>query len=429
MCRILRFYIYTQAGSPETAFDSCTSCPKSSSTMRFDQQKPAFTEYVFRLGFHPLFRRFWKPKLEGGARFLPLEKPCFVYGNHSNNFDPFITNMFTDWGDSTAGVLTQEYFRKPFLRHCMKSIRLMPTRKHIPDPHLIRTIYKRIQNNESFLIYPEGGRRWSGTPIPWIESTAKIFIKSGVRIYPIITHGSYISWPRWATYPRPARIRIVAHEPFQFDRKTPVEEALKLLKAPMDFDENIVADELKPKWAYKPAAGIHRLLYRDPDTGANGGIYTPDGTYVVNRAGTLKYKMLPDSTLLDESSGEILTTDTLYQRVKSLPLDTGAQDALVINKVDMHWEDEFPALYAKGEVNAALYVDRIHITGASVDRTVPVGDLLHPGVERNAKLQLFLKDEMIQLTFKKDGSALQWQDTLLRLMEQEQAAVDTRSGA
>ena len=55
----------------------------------------------------------------------------------------------------------------------MTEIGLIPTRKHVPEPHLIRKIYKKVENKEAIVIYPEGGRRWDGRPLPWIESTAK----------------------------------------------------------------------------------------------------------------------------------------------------------------------------------------------------------------------------------------------------------------
>ena len=387
--------------------------------MRYErQQTPSFLEYLFRLGIHPLFKLYWKPKFNGG-RYLPLEKPCFVYGNHANNYDPFILNIFTRWGDSTAGVLTQEYFRKPFLRKGLEGIRLLPTRKHLPDPQLIRKLYKKIEKRESIVIYPEGGRRWSGRPIPWIESTAKIFVKSGIPIYPVVTHGSYVSWPRWATYPRPARLRIELHDPFVFDRKTPFEEALKKLKAPIEIDECIVPEDVKPKWAYKPAAGIHLLLYRDPETGENAGVYTPDGNHVINRAGTYRYKMLPDSTLLDEKTDDILTTGELHERVRTLPLEPSPEGDLVRNNVEMHVEEQFPELIPKGVVEASLYPDAIVLKNKDVDMRIGLESIQLPGVERNSKLQLFMQNQMVQLNFVREGSALQWQETITRLKEKE----------
>lgn len=377
------------------------------------------SEFTARTFIFPFFKLLWRPKLSSGERYLPLESPCFVYGNHSHNYDPFILNLFTPSGFGTTGVLTQEYFRGKLSGTIMRNLRLIPTRKHIPEPHLIRKLFKKIEKQERIVIYPEGGRRWDGRPLPWIESTAKIFVKSGIPIYPVSTLGSYIAWPRWAKYPRPAKMRITCHEPFQFERKAPFEEALAKLKAPIDFDESIVPDELKPKWAYRPADGIHRLLYRDPETGENGGIFTPDGTYVENRAGSLKLKMLPDSTLLDEKSGEVLTTPDLYARVKALPLEKNAGGALIENEVILHSEEAFPELTAHGTVRATLYEDAVHLKGGDVDWKISMADLFHAGIERSSKLQLFQKDRMLQLTFPfEGGSALHWQDVFYRLQKQ-----------
>lgn len=378
------------------------------------------TEFAARAFVFPFFKLFWRPKLSDGSKRMPLQNPCFVYGNHSHNYDPFILNLFTDWGNGTTGILTQEYFRGKLSAAAMRDMRLIPTRKHLPEPHLIRKIFKKIENQERIVIYPEGGRRWDGRPLPWIESTAKIFVKSGIPVFPISTLGSYVAWPRWAKYPRPARMRITCHEPFVFNRKDPFEEALAKLKAPINFDESIVPDELKPKWAYRPADGIHRLLYQDPETGANGGLYTPDGTYVVNQAGTLKYKMLPDSTLLNEKTGEVLTTGQMYDRVKALPLQKNSSGALVENEVVLHLEEQFPDLIPKGTVRAVLYEDAVHLKGDDVDVKVNMEDIIHAGIERSSKLQLFQKDRMFQLAFPfEGGSALHWQDVFYRLKKQD----------
>ena len=384
--------------------------------MREDGRRvPALAECVIRLTIQPFSRLMWKPQLVNGGRYAQLEKPCFVYGNHSHNYDPFIFNMFTPWMDSTTGVLTKEYFRNRFMNARLDDIELYPTRKHVPEPHLIRNIYKQINYNRSFLIYPEGGRRWAGQPIPWIESTAKIFAKFGLPVYPIITEGSYISWPRWAKYPRPARMRITLGEPMRFNRKMPIDDVLAQLKAPIDFDETIMPDELKPKWAYKPAVGIHRLIYRDPDTGDNGAIFTPDGNYVENRARTLRYKMLPDSTLLDEKSGEIVTTATLYNQVKTLPLTANKDGIIIEDHVDLFEEPEFPELIPHGKATVRLYTDRVSLKSNAYQANIPIEKVLYVGVERNYMLQVFLADKMMQFNFKGAGSALQWQDTLLRM--------------
>jgi 1-acyl-sn-glycerol-3-phosphate acyltransferase len=374
-----------------------------------------FGETAIRLGLLPFARRFCKLELVGEGRYIDIERPCFIYGNHSHNYDPFLLNHFIPWGESTRGVLTKEYFRGRLLNKILTDIELGPTRKHVPEPHLIRDIYRMIAAKYAILIYPEGGRRWDGRPAPWIESTAKVFVKSGIPVYPVITHGSYTAWPRWATYPRRARIRIEVKPPLQFDRKTPFEEALALLKAQIAIDETIVPEDLKPYFAYKPAQGIQRLIYRDPVSGANGGVYTPDGTYVVNAAGTFRYRMQKDSTLLDEKTGEVLTANIFYDQVRAMPLERDAGGAFIRNTVKMHTEEQFPRLDSHGKVEIALFPDEIRIKGASINMALALEDVLYSGIERNSRLQLSLAEEMIQFTFDGDGSALQWEETIQRI--------------
>ena len=349
-------------------------------------------------------------------RRFEVEYPCFIYGNHSHNYDPFLLNVFAPWRKTTDGVLTREYFRSPFVSKHLGQMGIVPTRKHVPEPALIRTLFEKVKHDRSIVIYPEGGRRWAGRPMPWIESTAKLFIKMGVPIYPVITEGSYVGWPRWADYPRRSRIRIRFEDPIRLDRKMPFEEALKILRAPIDIDENIVPEEIRPKRAYRPASGIQRLLYRDPDTGEIGGIYTPDGTYVVNKAGTIRWKMLPDSTLLDEATDTLYTTGDLYEKVKNFPLETDKDGILIKNRVEVHEEMEYPNLVSRGSFEATLYNDHLTLKNSQTQQTISLEEIRFTGIERNCKLQLYFNpDQLIQLNFNQDGSALQWENTVKTL--------------
>jgi 1-acyl-sn-glycerol-3-phosphate acyltransferase len=355
----------------------------------------------------------WRPTIRGRVDALG-NGPAFFYGNHSNRWDPFILNCFTPSMDPTGGVMTQEFFRKPFLRWALSRLDIHPTRKRIAEPHLIRTLHRMVDDGRKIVIYPEGGSRWAGRPEPWIESTAKVFVRMGIPVYPVITHGSYTSWPRWARFARPGRVEVEILEPLQFGRKTPLDEAIRLLKDPIQLDENAPANHLRPKWAHRPADGIHRLLYRDPKTGLRDSIFTRDGLHVQNVDGSWRLRMLPDSTLLDETSGEIFHTGDLYEQVRAMPLSKERDGSIVSNDVELFSETDFPDLTPLGPVTATLYDDAIRLRGAE-DRTVPVEDLRGVDVERNFKLQLFLDDEMLQLSFVGRGSALAWRDALRTL--------------
>ncbi|HMB89506.1 MAG TPA: 1-acyl-sn-glycerol-3-phosphate acyltransferase, partial [Rhodothermales bacterium] len=116
------------------------------------------SEWILRHTIIPFIKALWRPTLVDNGCFP--EGPCFIYGNHSNNLDPFILNVFTRNGDPTSGVMTQEYLKKGAIGWLMRGIGLLGTRKQVPEPHLIKKIYQRLDAGRAVVIYPEGGRRW-----------------------------------------------------------------------------------------------------------------------------------------------------------------------------------------------------------------------------------------------------------------------------
>ncbi len=370
---------------------------------------------LFRAVFGPFVATYWRPKLVGSVRGIFGTDPCFIYGNHCNRWDPFILNSFSPWSRPTAGVMTQEFFRKPFLSWALRSLDLQPTRKRIAEPGLVRAVHRMIDAGHSIVIYPEGGSRWAGRPEPWIEATAKIFVRSGLPVYPVVMNGSYVTWPRWADHPRPGRVEVEILEPIVFDRQTPVDEALARLKALIAIDENSVPNRLKPRWAFRPAAGIERLLYRDPFTGDVAGLFSKDGRTVRNRAGSVELRMCPDSSMVDERTGEVYLTGDLYDRILAMPFTPDKTGALRSDTVDVLVESDFPKLVPLGTGRAALHDDGVRLTGIDTLAHIAITEIRTCDVERNFKLQLFLGDSMVQFSFVHGGSALGWRDALRHL--------------
>ncbi len=343
------------------------------------------------------------------------EGPCFLYGNHSNRWDPFVLNCFTPWGRPTAGVMTQEFFRKPFLRWALSSLDLQPTRKRIAEPRLVRAVKELLDRGEKVVIYPEGGSRWAGRPEPWIESTAKIFMRFGYPVHPVIMHGSYVTWPRWATYPRPGRIRVEVLPPIEFDEGGGLSEALQKLKAPIRIDENVAEDDLCPSWAHKPADGIHKLLYRDPVTGMYRGLLTRDGTSVTNLEGSLKLTMLPDSRLLDDSTGEVQTTAELYEQIKAVPFTPDREGVYLHDLAEVSEERDFPRLSKAMLMSVRLTRDSILLGDGRDRKVIALDDIQAIDIERNYKLQIALAHKMVQIAFTGQGSALAWMNALTQV--------------
>jgi 1-acyl-sn-glycerol-3-phosphate acyltransferase len=382
-------------------------------------QKKPFPKFasvaVLRSALSTPSRVLWRPRLIGIENF-PSEGPAFLYGNHSNRWDPFIINCFTRTMNPTAGVMTREFFRSEFVSRAFASVGILPTSKRLAEPFLVRQVLQLLRQNRTIVIFPEGGSRWDGTPLPWMEATVKLFVRTGVPIHPVKIHGSYWSWPRWADNPRTSRVIVEALPPFTFARDTPIDEATTILRAVTDFDESVESNSRPPSRAFRPAAGIHRLLYRDPweDSGA---LSTSDGYIVRAGSSDRMLRMRPDSSLEDLSSGVIYTATELYRRIRSLPLVRGDDGALLTDDVAVFEETEFPNLIPVGPGNVRLFDDRIEID-LPTRRVIPLEDVIYCDIERNFKLQLYLRGReiaMLQFSFMDAGSALQWKDALGRI--------------
>jgi 1-acyl-sn-glycerol-3-phosphate acyltransferase len=371
-------------------------------------------ELSIRSAIFPLVRGLWKTRVVAGLEYLNGE-PCFLYGNHSNNLDPFLVNWDVPLGQCSSGVLTAEFMQKGFVPTVFRSIGLLSTRKRVPEPQLVGRILRLLRAGRNVLIYPEGGRRWDGRPAAWISSTAKLFSRAGVPVHPVITNGSYVAWPRWADWPRPARIEVTVLPAVDLSGISGTEEAVARLAAPIAQDENLPPPHLRPKWAFRPADGIERLLYRDPLTGEHGGLSTEDGHRISNAGRTMRWRMLPDSRILDEKSGEIHLTGDLYRRIRDLPLEPSAGGYILQNRVTMLEGAGLGGMLNKGRTAVSLSRTHLRLKTSRTEETIGLEDVLYAGVERNYKLQLTLQDRILEFHFTSGGSALQWEDALQHL--------------
>ena len=372
--------------------------------------KQIAAELAFHSSIIPFSKAFWDVELLNGHHLPP--GPCFFYGNHSNNFDPFILNGFTEVGGSTAGVMTMEYLKEGILAGLFKASGVVGTQKRVPEPHLIRRILKMVQDGRRIVIFPEGGRRWDGRPAPWIESTAKVFMKLGIPVYPIRIHGSYVGWPRWATYPRPAHIKLEVCPAVDFSDCLTLKDGIERLKKPINFDENIVSDDIRPAWAFKPAAGITKLIYRDVESGKFGG-FQESGTHLIRLSDSKKWRVQADSSLKDEITGEVTYTAEWYQALRRAPLSPVSDRPVLSHPARISFTDNGGLRCYEGFETASLWSSHISFSGG---RTVPLEDVLYTGVEKNSKIWVLTKDGIVNIELHLTGSVLAWQDVLNTLI-------------
>ncbi len=384
----------------------------------FSKNERGFSDFMFRLQrmtIIPTMRYFCSPRIIGRDH-MPLTGPVFIFGNHSNNFDPFIVNHKMTQ-EPTAGVMTSEYFRKATSRLFMGSIGIVPTVKYVPDPGVVRDLVRMKDQKRMVVIYPEGGRRWDGQPKPVVESTLKVFYKFGLPVHGVRVHGNYLNWPRWADYPRRNTCLLEFMKPFQASDFGSFEAFRDACMDVLNIDDYNPPEECFPQKAKQPAKGIHKLLFRCPITGQSQMVNTADGSTVASSVADWSYTMDPASRLVD-ARGQRHSLIDAYKAMCSLPMLAGTEGLMLEQPAEVLVEFEYPNLISKGTGTAKLFTDRVEWSAGSESGILPIQDILYISIEQSRKISLTTRNYMLQFIFPAT-SPLEWQHYLRRLQTGE----------
>ena len=388
----------------------------------FQKNERGYSDKAFkflRSTLIPATRVLFRPRILNPEN-MPLTGPCFIYGNHANYFDPFMINVPMT-KEPTAGVMTRDQFHKTLPRIFMDGIGIVPTSKYVPEPGIVRSVIRMIDQNRMIVIFPEGGRRWDGRPKPLIETTLKLFWKMRIPVHPVQIHGSYLGWPRWADNLRRASVELHFLDPLHASDFDSYESFAATCRELISFEEYDPPASARPVSCSKPAAGIERFLYRCPDTGENGAFFTPDGREVFCRTSSLHYRM-DVSSRLHTVQGETVSLIDLYDRIRSLPMVyENRKSTLLLKKSGSQ-------IYKIGDRDELTNLDRGLAELTSEALTVYLGSdryrlLMHEirylSIEQNHKLTI-TSDKMRMQIDLEGQSALQWKHYILRLKSGEE---------
>ena len=386
----------------------------------FSKGERGFSSFTFpfiRSLIIPTARYLFSPVVTNPQN-VPTTGPCFIFGNHANYFDPFFINLdMTE--EPTAGVMTRDQFHKTLPRIFMDSIGIVPTSKYVPEPGIVRSVLKMIDNRRMIVIFPEGGRRWAGKPKPLIETTLKLFWKMNIPVHPVQIHGSYLSWPRWADKPRKSTIEVRWLDPLHAANFDSYSSFANTCRQILEFDEYHPPDSVQIHSCPKPAAGIERFLYRCPETGKTGAVFSPDGTTVFSRTAPLYFKMDLRSRLVD-SHGEPHSLVAMYEKINQMPMAKDRESVLLTNAgCRLNEINESHELIEKGSGYAELTPESLLLSLGSTKTLLPLEEILYMSVEQNHKITFTTTKGIHQLELK-NASALQWKNYIRRLKSGEQ---------
>ena len=170
-----------------------------------DQGQNRFSVHLMRgsllLAMRVLFRIEHR-----GMENIPARGPLIITPNHVTYFDPFWVSVriyravrFMAWDKIFAIPITGAIFRW---------LGAFPVNLEAPEFGAYRNALTILQKQEALMIFPEGGRSPDGTLLPFKEGAARLALKTGASILPVLVEGGERVWSPQMYIPRPCKVVV-----------------------------------------------------------------------------------------------------------------------------------------------------------------------------------------------------------------------------
>lgn len=141
-----------------------------------------FIKAFFRLFFALLYR----VEKEG---FEVFEKPgkALIFANHQNNLDPLTIGCYVK--PRIRAMAKKELFKTKIGTWFFTLCGAFPIDRGNADLNAIRTAIRALNDDSKLLIFPEGTRNFTTTPLPVKPGAIMIAIKAKAPVVPVFVSG------------------------------------------------------------------------------------------------------------------------------------------------------------------------------------------------------------------------------------------------
>jgi len=146
-----------------------------------------------------------------GWERIPASGPLLLISNHVTYFDPFWIGVrcyrairFMAWdklfGFAPAGALFRWFGA-------------FPVSLTNPESSAYKQALRILQKGEALVMFPEGGRSDTAQLAPFKEGFARLALRTGATIVPVVIQGGERVWGRPMRLPHPRKVRVHFLEP------------------------------------------------------------------------------------------------------------------------------------------------------------------------------------------------------------------------
>jgi len=219
--------------------------------------------FLLQMIAKPLFHVEWH--VDPRIRTLPM--PLVILGNHPSYLDPFLVACAL-YPMKINFLAAASFFRTKIFESLLYRAGVIPKTQFRADSGAIKSMLKVVRRNGVLGIFPEGARSIDGTPLPIEETIAKFIKKVGGSVVVAVSHGAYLTWPRWSGSGfRRGRIGIDIKLLFTREEvdALPAQRIHADIVHALDFHEYRWQE--KPRVSFRsraPALGLHNILHQCP---------------------------------------------------------------------------------------------------------------------------------------------------------------------
>jgi len=162
------------------------------------------------------FCRYLTIKYNAFYKFIDSEPepPFFMFANHAHKHDPFLIGGHIQ---HPLNYMANVEAVSPFKAFWGHLIGVYGKKKGLPDYRAVKTTVSLIRANHAIGIFPEGDRSWDGRNTPVMPNAVDLLKKLRCPLRIVHLAGNYLSWPRWADFPRHGKI-ILTYRTIQADK-------------------------------------------------------------------------------------------------------------------------------------------------------------------------------------------------------------------
>ncbi len=165
---------------------------------------------------HVLFRYF--RLIHRGSEHLETPGPLILAPVHRSNLDaPLIGGLSRR---SPKALSKESLFGSAVFAWIISALGAFPVKREAADREALRAAQGLLDDGESMIVFPEGGRQSGGLVGEIFDGVAFLAARSGARVVPIGVAGTEAAMPEGSKFPRRSRTAIVVGAPMEPPRST-----------------------------------------------------------------------------------------------------------------------------------------------------------------------------------------------------------------